>query len=392
MQGSQPDFSTPLRSARNDKRNRLLSPANEKVPGLGNANPHPRMKWCVIRTLRVLIVVSLLAIFAGCGKGPGKTAGKTAFEVDKVYERGPATVHVRLDKTKMTIADTVLLQFEATLQPGYEMQMPKVDQALENFGIVDWDNLGGRLDDKNNVVTTQQYRLEPFLSGQYEIPAFTFTFHDVNDPNTTHELASEPVAVEVTSLLGEQRAKLVIEDIEGVVEMPEPPRRWWLWLLAVLGVVAVPAGWLLLRGRRAKGVGGAHIPAHEVAYANLRALIAQNLVEQGKVKEFYERISGVLRHYIEHRFDLRAPERTTEEFLFELQSTDVLAAPDKEALREFLTHCDLVKFAKHEPTTEQIQRTFDLLRDFIEKTKSEERKVYVAGSPAIAPAAEAEVA
>ena len=155
--------------------------------------------------------------------------------MDKVYERGPATVHVRLDKTKLSIADTVLLQFEATLQPGYKIEMPKVDKVLENFGIVDWDDLGEKLDAKNNVVTTYQYKLEPFLSGKYEIPAFTFEFHDANDPDARHELASEPIAVEVTSLLGDQRAKLVIEDIEGVVEMPKPARRWWLWIPAALG-------------------------------------------------------------------------------------------------------------------------------------------------------------
>ena len=49
-------------------------------------------------------------------------------------------------------------------------------------------------------------------------------------------------------------------------------------------------------------------------------------------------------------------------------------------LEEFLTHCDLVKFAKHDPTTEQVQRTFDLVKDFIERTKSEERKVDVTDS------------
>jgi hypothetical protein len=55
----------------------------------------------------------------------------------------------------------------------------------------------------------------------------------------------------------------------------------------------------------------------------------------------------------------------------------VLANSDKQVLGEFLTHCDLVKFAKHDPTTEQIQRTFDLVKDFIERTKSDERKVDV---------------
>lgn len=335
--------------------------------------------------------MALLLVIAGCKRDSTGEAKKGLFEVDKVYERGPASVHVRLDKTKMTIADTVLLQFEATLQPGYEMQMPKVDALLQDFGIVDWDNLGERLDDKNNVVTTRQYRLEPFLSGQYKIPAFTFAFHDVNDPETKHELASEPIAVEVTSLLGEQRAKLVIEDIEGVVEMPRPAQRWWLWIPAVLGLAAIPAIWLLLCRRRTGPVPADYRPAHEIAYENLRALVARNLVEQGRIKEFYERISAILRRYIEHRFDLRAPERTTEEFLIELQVTDVLTPPDKDVLREFLTHCDLVKFARHEPTTEQIQRTFDLVKEFIEKTKSDERKVFVANQLAGAPAMAAEV-
>jgi len=351
-----------------------------------------------------LVGVSLLAVIAGCGKGPKGTAGKTAFEVEKVYERGPATVRVRLDKTKMTIADTVLLQFEATLQPDYAIQMPRVDKVLENFGIVDWNNLGKKLDDKNNEVTTYQYRLEPFLSGQYEIPAFTFQFHNVSDPNTRHELTSEPIAVEVTSLLGDQRANLVIEDIEDVVEMPKAASRWWLWALLPLGIAAVPAVWLLRRSRRARQLVRIFQPAHEVAYARLRALVAENLVEQGRIKEFYERISGILRHYIEDRFDLRAPERTTEEFLAELRFTEEekrghstfstgprsVGSPEgekvecplfshKQVLEEFLTHCDLVKFAKHDPTTEQLQRTFDLVKDFIERTKSEQRQVDITG-------------
>jgi hypothetical protein len=330
---------------------------------------------------------SLAVVCAGCAKGPKNKGGKAEFEVDKVYERGPTSVHVRLDKTKMTIADTVLVQLQAVVQPGYKLEMPKVDKVLENFGIVDWDDLGDKLDDKNNVVTTHQYRLEPFLSGTYDIPAFTFKFYDANDPNTAHELASEPIPLEVTSLLGDQRAKLVIEDIEGVVEMPKPGMRWWLWgLPPAIVLIAVAGLCLLLRSGRVKAITGIYVPAHEIAYRNLQALIARNLVEQGRIKEFYERISGILRVYIEHRFHLHAPDRTTEEFLAELQTTDALASPDKELLRQFLTHCDLVKFAKHEPTTEQIQRTFDLVKAFIEKTRSDQAKVYMAGCLNLGPA------
>ena len=118
-------------------------------------------------------------------------------------------------------------------------------------------------------------------------------------------------------------------------------------------------------------------PAHEIAYERLRVLVGKKLIEAGKIKEFYEGISDILRHYIEHRFDLRAPERTTEEFLSEIQFSTLLSMADKESLGEFLTHCDMVKFAKFSPTTEQIQTTFDLVKKFIEKTKSEEKKIDV---------------
>lgn len=327
-----------------------------------------------------LALAGALMLCAGCRRDSQSVEAETTFEVDNVYERGPVTVHVRLDKTKINIAQTVLLQFEAIVKPDYEIQMPKVDEALKDFGLISWDNPGRRLDPNNDVVTTYEYRLEPFLSGHYEIPAFTFKFRDVNEPDSEHELSSEPIAVEVTSLLGEDRANLVLEDIEDVVPMPRKAMTWWVWLLVGAGIALVLAGgltWFVLRRSGRLKTERIFQPAHEIAYARLRALVAENLVEAGHIKEFYERISGILRYYIEDRFDLHAPERTTEEFLAELQRTDVLAASDKDVLGEFLIHCDLVKFARHAPTTERIQRTFDLVKDFIERTRSDERKVDV---------------
>jgi hypothetical protein len=328
--------------------------------------------------LYMLLCCGVLSLCAGCGKSPDGKAGKTQFEIDKDYERGPLTVHVRADKATMTIAETVLLELEATIEPGYEVQMPKVDKVLESFGIVDWDNLGDKLDPNNRVVSTYRYRLEPFLSGTYPIPAFTFEFYDVNSPeDKKYELTTEPVNIEVTSLLGEQRAELKIADIEDVMEMPKQKSYAWVWMLGVIVLAAAVGLWLYLRRKRVKELVRIFKPAHELAYERLRALVNEDLVGAGRIKEFYERISDILRHYIEHRFNLRAPERTTEEFLAELANTEVLPAAEKQRLGEFLQHCDLVKFAKHHPTTEQIQETFDLVKDFIEKTKSDERKVDV---------------
>ena len=328
--------------------------------------------------LNTLLCCCVLSLCAGCGKSPDGKAGKSQFEIDKDYERGPLTVHVRAEKATMTIAETVLLELEAAIEPGYEVRMPKVDKVLESFGIVDWDNLGDKLDPNDRVVSTYQYRLEPFLSGTYPIPAFTFEFYDINIPeDKKYELTTEPIDIEVTSLLGDQRAELKIEDIEDVLEMPKPTSFVWLWGLGAVAVAAIAGIWLYLRRKRIKKLVRIFKPAHELAYERLRALVNEDLVGTDRIKEFYERISDILRHYIEHRFSLRAPERTTEEFLAELAKTEVLPVSQKPRLGEFLQHCDLVKFAKYNPTTEQIQETFNLVKDFIEKTKSDERKVDV---------------
>jgi hypothetical protein len=239
------------------------------------------------------------------------------------------------------------------------------------------ENLGDKLDENNRVVSRYRYKLEPFLSGTFQIPAFKFEFYDTNSPDKKYEITTEPIDIEVTSLLGEQRAELKIADIEGVIEMPAKPSYWWVWVLCAGVVIAVAGSLFYIRHKRIKELVRIFKPAHEIAYERLQALVRQDLVKAGKIKEFYERLSDILRHYIEHRFNIRAPERTTEEFLAELPSAGVLSQSEQERLGEFLRHCDLVKFAKYNPTAEQIQKTFDLVKDFIETTKSDEKKIDV---------------
>ncbi|MGA2680044.1 MAG: BatD family protein [Sedimentisphaerales bacterium] len=343
----------------------MTSVAKNKRP-----SKHKQIKHCVS------IVFICLFVCLGCKKTGTVAAKNPVFEINKSYQQGPMTVHLRVDKSRITIADTLWLEFETAIGPGYDVNMPKVDKVLENFGIVDWQNLGNRLDANNNVVSTYRYRLEPFLSGKFAIPAFTFEFRDANEQaDKTYELTTEPVDIEVTSLLGEQRGKLSIADIENVVDMPTKTILWWLMPVAIVG--GAGGLWLYFRRKKTKAAVRIFKSAHEIAYARLQSLIRQDLVKAGRVKEFYEGVSDILRHYIEDRFEMKAPERTTEEFLFEIRDTGALSQDHNRSLAEFLTHCDLVKFAKHSPTNEQIQHTFDLAKNFIEQTKSEEKQIDV---------------
>src|SRR5438045_1176106 len=108
-----------------------------------------------------------------------------------------------------------------------------------------------------------------------------------------------------------------IHDIKGLVPLPHS---WW-WLLIVAVVLAL-AYWLWKRRQPINTTKPLPQPTpYELAIRALQRLREEN----PPVEEFYTRLSDIVRHYLEDRFYLRAPERTTEEFLYEVSQDHTLA-------------------------------------------------------------------
>lgn len=134
-----------------------------------------------------------------------------------------------------------------------------------------------------------------------------------------------------------------LRDIRGPIDIESP----WTWLWAALALAAVTAGIVLAWRwwRRKQESGGTGTPAlspEEAARRRLQA--ALDWIEDPE--RFAVEVSEAARKYLEDRFGLRAPERTTEEFLAELSGSVALDGRHKELLADFLTRCDLVKFAR----------------------------------------------
>jgi len=66
---------------------------------------------------------------------------------------------------------------------------------------------------------------------------------------------------------------------------------------------------------------------------------------------------------------------TTEEFLYAAASIPVddstLLQDHREPLRDFLTECDLVKFARYGPDEEQMNSAFGSAKHFVDETRSD---------------------
>lgn len=157
-----------------------------------------------------------------------------------------------------------------------------------------------------------------------------------------------------------------IRDIRGPVDIPYR----WAWLLWLLvGVALAVAAFFLIRAwlRRRRRLALAPVvvlPPHVRARNQLEAALAWI----SQPDPFCTRVSQTLRIYLEERFSLHAPERTTEEFLDELQSSPMLAQPQKQSLGDFLMRCDLVKFARHEPAEPELRDLWDSAVRLVDET------------------------
>ena len=320
--------------------------------------------------LRIIALV-LAVLTASCAKPPSPDELDTADGLVVETDRDLIAVRIRTDHKSLTIADRLQLWLEVDAREDFEIDLPPVGDKLQQFGIVDFSTKPPVLIEDGKLRHVRRYLLEPFLSGTYKIPPMVVKYRT---KDTTDELATietKELTIEVRSELPEDQQGRDIHDIEHSVLPPKPPRTvLWLSLgggAAALAILAILFLWWRRRQRPEEVA--KRTPAHELAYAELRELVAADLVEQGLIKEFYHGVSDILRRYLERRFGLHAPERTTEEFLAELATDDTLVPEHKTLLTQFLQHCDLVKFAKLTPSEEQIQHTFDACRDVIEQTK-----------------------
>jgi hypothetical protein len=139
--------------------------------------------------------------------------------------------------------------------------------------------------------------------------------------------------------------------LKPLIEIPNA----WLWVIWIGSILAlVVIGWLVWRYWRKKAAEIAAVPPVP-PHVRARQALEAALALLSDPKAFSIAVSGTIRAYLEERFDFHAPERTTEEFLIELQGTNLLTTDQKLSLGNFLENCDLIKFAKYEPTETELR-------------------------------------
>ncbi len=317
-------------------------------------------RWHSGRTRRV--AVSLAFVLVACG-GAGSSDRDVGLAVVQTHIEGDIRLELSLDKDKLTTVQTAVLQLQLSGPESINVQFPDLSAGVGEFAVNETRSLPDRLLEGGTVARAQEHVLQPFLPGDYELPAVKVVVDE------SIEIETDPVSVTVTSVLGEDDTG-ELRDITDPLAIPVPK---WVWVLGAVLLAAVVAGlWWLYRRRKRREQEPRVVPPHEKALTALDALLSERLLETGLVQQFYLRLSNVVRVYIEDRFGLRAPEQTTEEFLGGLASTDQISPTHRQLLRRFLQQADMVKFARFEPGDDETGGAVRAARQFVEQTVPEE--------------------
>jgi hypothetical protein len=110
------------------------------------------------------------------------------------------------------------------------------------------------------------------------------------------------------------------------------------------------------------------IPPDILALKKLDDLEAKRLWQQGEIKMFYSNATEIVREYFEHRYGIMALEMTTGEVMRQLRAC-VMSREVHTSIEEYLSHADLVKFAKYRPDIKENEDTIPQARTIIENTK-----------------------
>lgn len=322
------------------------------------------------RLLRLLLV--LIACAPGTLRADESDAAADPRE--KTTRLGPVTATVRLEPEAPVIGDNIELTLTVVAEAEVELIMPEFEDGLDRFSIFGFAP-SEKIDGEGRTVAEQRYTLQPPRSGEHSIPSLVVEFVDrrpgnkpAPDGDDAYELLTERLDFTVQSVLPDDAKADLRPPLGSLAPLPEPRAPRWPWYVGGIVVLAVAAPFVLrayLHWRRL----ARRKSAYELARARLDELVAAGTPSSESMEPFYVELSAIVRRYLEDRFELRAPELTTEEFLDVASSSPDVTNEHQVLLRSFLRQADLVKFAHSVPGAGTVEESLQSARRFLEETR-----------------------
>ena len=280
------------------------------------------------------------------------------------------SLEARVDKNKIKIGDLIHYSIIVARDENVNVAMPNLGANLGAFEIRDYND-PEPVNQNGEIIQRREYVISTYDIGNYEIPPVTVRF-SIGEDSTWQELTTEKIKITVESVKPSEASD--IRDIKSPLEI----ERDWMRIIRFVaaGLILVLIAILIFIYIKRRKAGKSFIPhrekpkrpPHEIALDELDQLLHEELLEKGAIKQFYIRISEIIRHYIEGRFFINAIEMTTTQLIDTMNETEIEDEHVRQ-VEDFLLQCDLVKFAKYIPTPSEHQEAIDRAYRIVNQTK-----------------------
>ncbi len=294
-----------------------------------------------------------LALFLsfGCARGPADAGG-------------PLEIHATLSTNTVSIGEPVSLR--VTVYHPADARLEWLEPGSDAL-IASRVHASTRTVSRNRTKSQWDYRLWPVTVGTHAV--FTGDLRTVSAAGAPLASNRADLALRVESLKPDLKAPP--RALRGPLTPPDVVPRW-VWVLPLVVILAALAGLAARFATRRVRELVSRVPPpvspHERALAALHALETSGVVDAEDPEPMFVQSSGIVRTYVEERFHVRAPELTTEEFLRAATDSPELSAVARSGVGRFLTDCDLVKFARHQPDLPSRHAALHSAIGFVEST------------------------
>ncbi len=294
-----------------------------------------------------------------------------AFSAGNTAVAASPTLKVSLDSAYLLMGKTTPLHVEIVNDESADGQLiiPK-DSICDKVEILkllsaDTTSVGsGRREIRQDII------LQSFDSGVYRLNPIKYVENGETIASNRLVLKVFPVSVDTLETIHDY-ADIADIDRSFIDYLPDFVVDYGLWILAVIVVLAI-LGYVYYVIRRKKNPFAPHqpkpVPPYEKAIDALSRLRGEKLCEQGREKEFYTRLTDILRIYLQGRFGVNAMEMTTTQIRHALQANEETRLT-KRNMEQVLETADFVKFAKVRPLPDDNVKAFNSAMQFVEDTK-----------------------
>ena len=286
-------------------------------------------------------------------------------------EKSLIEVQSEVDTSTITIGDRI--NYSITIDRDKDLRIMKPGEGLNlgMFEIKDY-KFYDPVEKDGRLIEKYEFNISVYDTGKFTIPPFPIAYFPVDTSQQYKIIEASPIDIYVKSVISGDDAK-ELKDIKFPLNIPF---NYFFWIsmaiVVILVMVIAYLGYLLWKRRKEKGyLFSPHappIPAHEVALEALKELYQSSLLEEKQYKEFFSRLSDIIRLYLEGRYFFDALEETTREIMNDAKRhiEEIKLLDD---LKNVLELSDLIKFAKYIPNEKEIEEAKDQSLNFINETK-----------------------